>query len=286
MSKVKTIKFYTKRAALAAALGIASIAGASAQEIDWKQTVNIPKGQNMPKDVKANVLGIEVGDTYAELKAKLDALAPESIRPTTPPYKEMKTVFRIQTPGAGGMTGAISYVGQIDILRNLKGTGVPTIDDQMNIRLSAPSSGHQVLGLSRVVSHNNEADQPRVSELLAQLKQKFRSDPQVFDNGTLYRFQFRKGQAFVPANARALSCMDQYREDNADNIQRINANGECDVYLDVRFKPGITKDHAHTIFFTLSDNARAKTNLAADFAFFDSYFHNYQENAKGVAPKL
>jgi hypothetical protein len=286
VSKVKTIKIYKKRAALAAVLTIASIMGASAQEIDWKQTVNVPKGQNMPKDVKANVLGIEAGDTYAELKAKLDALAPESIRPTTPPYKEMKTVFRIQTPGAQGMTGAISYVGQIDILRNLKGSGVPTIDDQMSIRLSAPSSGHQVLGLSRVVSYNNEGDQPRVSELLAQLKQKFRSEPQVFENGTLFRFQFRKGQSFVPPNAGALSCQDQYRETSAENLPRINIKGECDVYLDVRIKPGITKDHAHTIFFTLSDNARAKTNLTADFAFFDSYFHNYQENAKGVAPKL
>jgi hypothetical protein len=286
VSKLKRINFYKKRAALAAALGIVSIAGASAQEIEWKQTVNIPKGQNMPKDVKANVLGIEVGDTYAELKPKLDALAPESIRPTTPPYKEMKTVFRIQTPGAQGMTGAISYVGQIDMLRNLKGSGVPSIDDQITLRLSAPSSGHQVLGLSRIVTHHNEADQPRVSELLTQLKQKFRSEPQVFENATLYRFQFRKGQPFVPPNAGALSCQDQYRETSAENLPRINAKGECDVYLDVRIKPGITKDHAHTIFFTLSDNARTKTNLTADFAFFDDYFNNFQAKAKGVTPKL
>ena len=58
------------------------------------------------------------------------------------------------------------------------------------------------------------------------------------------------------------------------------------VYLDVRVKPGITKDHAHTIFFTLSDNARTKANLTADFGFFDTYFNDFQAKAKGVAPKL
>jgi hypothetical protein len=263
-----------------------SIGPVLAQEFEWKQTVNVPKGQNMPKDVKANVLGIEVGDTYAELKPKLDALVPESIRPKTPPYTEKKTVFRIQTPGAQGMAGAISYVGQIDMLRNLKGSGVPTIDDEISLRLSAPSSGQQVLGLSRLLTYHNQADQPRVAELIAQLKQKFRAEPQVFDGGTLYRFQFRKGQAFVPPNASRLSCMDQYLEDKAQNIDRINAKGECDVYLDVRFGFGITKDHAYTILFTLSDNERTKANLAADFAFFDAYITSFQAKAKGVAPKL
>ena len=267
-------------------MAMASIVPVHAQEIAWKQTVNIPKGHNMPKDVKANVLGIEVGDTYAEVKSKFDTLAPESIRPNAPPYKEMKTVFRIQTPGAQGMAGTISYVGQMDMLRNLKGTGVPSIDDAISVRLSAPSSGQQVLGLSRGLTYHNEADQPRVSELTALLKQKFHSDPQIFDNGTLYRFQFRKGQAFVPQNAKSWSCSDQYREDKADNIPRINASGECDVYLDVRFVFGITKDHASKILFTLSDNERAKANLAADFAFFENYFNDFQGKAKGVAPKL
>ena len=67
-------------AGMALALIASSPAIAQLQKIEWKQTVNQPKGQNMPQGVTADILGIEAGDGYAGAKAKLEKLKNEGFR--------------------------------------------------------------------------------------------------------------------------------------------------------------------------------------------------------------
>lgn len=71
-----------KLSMIALAVAFAATGGAEAQQQDirWTQTINVPKGQNMPRD-RADILGLELGDTYEEAKAKLQKLAAEGIQP-------------------------------------------------------------------------------------------------------------------------------------------------------------------------------------------------------------
>ena len=75
-----------KRASCVVLGVVAALAATQArtQTIQWKQSINLPKGLNLPKDVKADILGIELGDSYDELKPKLDALLKESIKQPPP----------------------------------------------------------------------------------------------------------------------------------------------------------------------------------------------------------
>lgn len=294
-----------KRASCVVLGVVAALAATQArtQTIQWKQSINLPKGLNLPKDVKADILGIELGDSYDELKPKLDALLKESIKQPppqrtrsqkraaegmgnddSPPLIEDTTVIRVQTPG--GFIEPASYIGQIRLKRELPGTGQRTIDDHISIRLSAPASGNQVLGLMRTIFYRVPEDQPRVSEIMARLKEKYKTTPQDHSSGNslFYRFQFDNGRAINPPNASLITCPADYVIETADSVA--NREGNCDVVLIVRITAGLTKDHAEKIEFTLSDNERTKANKDADFGFIESYVRDMQGKAKGVAPKL
>ena len=66
-------------------LALAGAGAAHAQkQIEWKQVYNMPKGLNQPKGVSLDILGIELGDTYAEVKAKLTKLLAETAAPPKP----------------------------------------------------------------------------------------------------------------------------------------------------------------------------------------------------------
>jgi hypothetical protein len=41
------------------------------QTVEWNQTVTIPKRAALPKDISLDILGIQIGDTHGEAKAKL-----------------------------------------------------------------------------------------------------------------------------------------------------------------------------------------------------------------------
>ncbi|MEA2950917.1 MAG: hypothetical protein QOJ96_437 [Alphaproteobacteria bacterium] len=278
---------------------------ARTETMQWKQTLNLPKGMNLPKDVKADILGIEPGDTYAELKPKLEALLKESVRQLppqrtraqkrasegmgnddSPPMTEESTTLRFPTPG--GVVELEPYAAVINLKRELPGTGKPTITDLLTIYLSGPASGHQVLGVVRVLSYNANEDQPRISEIIPRLAEKYKSSPQTFTAGpgAIYRFQFDNGRAIAPSGASATTCQPVYNIDKADYVPQINRDGTCDVVLSVSVYPGLTADHAKRIEFALGDNERAKANLTADFGFLDAYVRDMQGKAKGVAPKL
>lgn len=291
---------------LAAALLIAAAGTATAQqnEIKWTQTTNMPKGQNMPRD-RADILGIELGDTYEEAKAKLQKLAAEGIQPKTktmtpaeravarmngersgpPPMREEQRIYRLKAPGANSSI-SVSYVQNIQMTRELP-TANGKMGETVSMNFSAPSSGHQVLGISRSITYYDQRDQPLISETLAQLKQKMKSDPQSINAGTpKYRFQFNDGKPFTQVNPTLVSCIPRTDVSDTIYLKTINETGDCDALMEVNAQTGVSRDHASILSFTLADNDRAKANLTADFAFINDYAKNLQQNTRGAPPKL
>lgn len=294
----------------AASLLMLTAAAPAQQSVEWAQTLNLPKGLNLPKDVKADILGIELGDTYKDAKAKLLALSKESAsapKPpmnatdrvaaendgvdTRPPLREIKRVFFLPTPG--GQRIEASYIGQIELRREFAGAGPRKIGDLLQVFFSAPSSGYQVIAIVRLVNYAEQADQTRIGPMITALKQKFGNEAKTEPNSQslLLAFQYNDGRAVVTKDYHNSVCLGASLYANGtgvsqQDIPRINAKGECDVSMDVRFNYGISKDHASAIWFTLADNERAKAALTADFAFFRSYIKKLQERTGGAAPKL
>lgn len=277
--------------ALCAVLGVAAVMAATqahTETIQWKQSINLPKGLNLPKDLKADILGIEPGDRYEELKPKLDALLKDSIadKVVCEPITESRTRIRYSIPG--GFIEPASYIGQIEVNRELSGTSSRTIGDYLAIQLSAPASGHQVLGIKRNLTYRTPEDQPRISELMARLQEKYKAAPQDHSSGgyKFYRFQFDNGRAIKPPNASMVTCPPAHTIDDSQSVPHINPEGNCDVVLVIRIRAGLTQDHAETIELILSDNERTKANKTADFGFIEAAVREMQGKAKGVAPKL
>jgi hypothetical protein len=291
-----------KRAAAAVLLLLGSGAAVHGQQIQWKQTINTPKGLNMPKDVRGDILGVELGDTYDEVKPKLQTLLAEALPPpkgsgmsgpaaeimgSAPdnPIAEAIMQMRLQVPGG---TVNASYPGQVTMVRKMKGSTQQSIHDSLEVVFSAPSSGQQVLGMKRAIMYLAQGDQARVSELIAALKAKYKAEPQRVNEFT-YRFVFDNGRSYVPAKVDpADGCRPQYSMQGQiqDVASIINRSGICDVVLDVEIKYGISKDHAEMVTFTLGDNERAKLNMTADLAFLENYVRDLQSRTKGNTPKL
>lgn len=274
------------------------------QEIEWKQTLNMPKGQSLPRD-RADILGIELGDSYAEAKAKLEKLAADGTLQNAPvsfedrlraenagsrvlrPLREEKRVFRMQVPGASTVITA-SFVAKLVMERKLPGKASRTYNDNVSVYLSAPSSGHQVIGIERVISYNSESDQPRVSELLAQLKEKLKAEPGVDQISTqsFFRFVYNDGRPATPRSRNVADCSYWHSVSDFEGVRQINPAGDCDAMMYVKVSYGISRDHTKHIEFVLSDNDRTKANLSADFAFIRDYIRSYQERTRGAPPKL
>lgn len=303
-----------KRAVLAVCAAVLAPVWASAAhaqaEMQFKQVLNTPKGLNLPKGAKVDILGIELGDTYAEVKTKFEKLlaeanpakpeasAPRSSGPDTlrllqqreadrmsgvvptRPVTEIRRVFRIDI-GATPLT--IAYVGELQLRREMPGAGGNKIADNVYVTLSAPSSGQQVIGIERNVTYQQD-DQPKISQVMASVQDKLGGPPQLF--GKIYRFQFDNGRLFAPPGANSLTCRTAHKIDAEDQVPTINTSGTCDVVFEVTFGSGISQDHASSIAFTLSDNERTKLNVGADFAYFQSYVQDLLAKSRGVAPKL
>lgn len=291
-------------AAMIAWLGAAS--SVPAQEVQWKQTLNIPLGQNISRD-RADMLGIEFGDTYTEAKAKLEKLAAEGIQPKKPSgsyadrmrmelrmqaagaapslsLREEQRVFQFQVPGQAKMVTA-SYIAKIKLDRQLPGTGERPVREYITVHFSGPSSGHQVVGMERFIDYA-QVDQPRISDVLAQLKAKFKADPQVHF-GTEYTYQFNDGQPFVPPVEPILRCLPALNAiESLDGIRNLNKDGTCDVVLLLKVNPGVSQDHATSLTFSFADNARIRANGGADYAFVESYIASMQKEIRGAPPKL
>jgi len=254
--------------------------GAQAQQtMQWKQVLNVQKHLNQPQGVSIDILGIEPGDTYEDAKAKLEKIAAEPGSQEISPVRETKNIFRLQTPG-GFLTA--EYVGSMQMERRLPEH--PRVQEGIRILFSAPSSGHQVLGVVRNLTYYEQNEQPRVSETLARLSEKLKAQPQQFD--TTFRYQFDNGRAFATPGANILSCKINMSANSPDAARNANNTGVCDIILDVGVEFGISKDHAKSLRFTLSDNERARQNVSADFKYFSEYARGVQTQSQGTAPKL
>ena len=256
---------------------------AFAEPVQWKQVVDTPKGLNLPTGLKADILGIELGDTYPDAKAKLEKLLAEGIKQPerssdpqsrltdelmgvdlSPPITESKS--QISFKEQGGTPIEINFVSGIQMRRDLKGVGPRPTHESVSMELSAPSSGQQVYSIRRSISYSEDDDQISVSDLIRSLSTKFQSEPQMlFD--FKYRWQFNDGKSHRP---KADGCRHGGVGSSAA-LAEVNPQGDCDIVLDVEISFGKSKQHASIVTFYLTDLERAKINQTADFQFFESY---------------
>lgn len=268
--------------ALAVLLATTGI-GHAQQQIEWKQTLNIPKGQNIPRD-RADMLGIEFGDSYAEAKAKLEKLDAEGIQQKGRPefgLTEDKKIFDFRAPGHSVITA--SYVGTLKLTRSLPGNGKQQITEYITLHLSAPSSGHQVVAMQRDIYYP-DADQPQLSALLDSLKAKFKTDPLV--GRDWISFQFDNGH---PAARRAdrTDCRAEIEEmQSLQRVQQVNRRGDCDVVMLLDITRGVSQNHVRILKFAFGDNERMKANSIADYTYISDYLKSMQSRKLGAPPKL
>ncbi|MEZ5898511.1 MAG: hypothetical protein R3D51_03360 [Hyphomicrobiaceae bacterium] len=274
---------------IAAALvsGAAILLGTNAsraEDIVWKQVQAIARGKGLPQGVHGDIRGIELGDTYADAKAKIDALRSEANAPEgDAKLKETETVFQLPTPH-GSITAA--YVGKVQLEIR---TTQPRGDDYITVRFSAPSSGHQVYSIERLLIYSDQKDQPRISEVVGSLKKKLRADPLEIRGreGVTYRFQFDGGKAWI-TNPQPFTACSAVTSDTIEQsrIASINDKGVCDVVFEMEATYGISDDHIESVWFRLTDNDRMKANLTADFGFFQTYINELRAKTGGSVPKL
>lgn len=291
---------------VAAALLLAMTGICQAQEIEWKQTLNIPKGQNISRD-RADMLGIEFGDTYAEAKAKLQKLGSEGIQPKAPGGNAMERmrmehrmqaagaaptlrlsedqkVFQFQAPGHSQIMTA-SYIGKLKLTRRLPGSGSATIEETIIVHLTSPASGHQVVAMERYINYP-EADQPQLSDIIGQMQAKFNAEPHIHLN--TFKFQFDGGQDVKPVPSKSLNlCTPAITAlDDFNAVRQVNKSGDCDVVMVLDVTRGISQNHASALRFYFGDNERIKANGTADYAYVDGYIKSLQSRTRGAPPKL
>lgn len=276
-------------AALAAIVGVAN----AQQAMQWKEVMSLPKGARLPPGVKAAILGIEIGESYRNVKPVAEALARED-REIDYYVKndEMSKLIRdtnVQLVLSGGGTAVtVSYVGKLDVSRNLRGGAKEAIYDTIQVYFSAPSSGQQVYAVVRNMIYHNAADQPRIPEIIASLQKALGYPGQIEKDGKYTRvlFAFDDGAPVTSGKRIAQSCVPQSASVFQESeLAGINQDGKCDVVYKVDFEAGISPDHAFQISFSLSDNERAKGNLGADYKYFSDYLRSLQTGSR-PGPKL
>lgn len=258
--------------------------------MQWTQTLDIPIGQGMPAGTKAELLGFEIGDTHARINAKIEDLIAGLPEGQTGSAKESSRVF--QVPLNNDNFVETKFVSQTDV-RIDKGASDPEF---VSFFFTAPSSGAQLYAISRDIYYNQHEDQPRISDVLTRVTEKFGVEPfKVLEDGATvtYRYLFDDGRA-VPAGTTDANgdCGYDYftpfmgKGEAEDRLQFINATGKCDIALDVRFDIGISDDRAKVISFGLYDAARARRNFEADFQYFRDYVTDLANGTAGNSPKL
>lgn len=267
----------------ALAVGLCAGPAAAEQQIDWKQVSNRELGTSLPPDLKADILGIELGAPYATVKPMMEALQKEGITPDVRRLREQSVSISLSEGDGTAITA--SYPAVLIVERDLKGTGPRPIFETIKVNFSAPSSGHQVLSIERRIAYSERDDEVRIAEVVKALTDKFRSAP--FFDGPTYRWQFNDGNAVVPMGKYPfMSCTGPSANAEEHELANINYKGECDVLLEVVFSTGISPEHTRRISFTLTDYERAKANLTADYGFFANYVNEVRSKTSGAAPKL
>jgi hypothetical protein len=279
----------TGLAIIAASLAAATTAGA--EDIQWAQVTNLPKGLNLPKDVTVDVLGIELGEAYASAKAKLERLHRDS--PAKADDKKIEQSDRRISMVLPGTSLSATYPGYIDFTSKVPGAGRIPIEERLTVFFSAPPSGQQVIGIERTIEYSEHADQPRIAELLDRLKAKFKAEPVVNprDTSVEYTFVFDNGRAVDPKTLTIVTCnadhgIQRAMPTNSRDVARMNSEGRCDIVLRLTIAYGLSKDHIKRVTFAFSDSERTKANFTTDDTFFGNYVKQLQDKTKGTGPKL
>jgi len=193
-----------------------------------------------------------------------------------------KTVqFRLDAPG-GYITA--SYVGESPRDAEDERQHAANITDVLELHVSAPSSGHQLMSLSSAPSCMTcPPTKPRVSELLTLLKAKFKADPSGSPR-TSTGFHVQRWPHPRAGQGRLSGLPSRDGGAVVINGARDQPHGRCDVVMEVDIGFGISQEHAKRVDFVLSDNERVKLNAGADYAFFESYVRDLQSRTKGNAP--
>lgn len=285
--------------------GLCGTAGAAAEDqIQWKQVSNVAIGANLPPGVKGDLLGIELGAPYAAVRPVLKALLAEGLpqaaqqdpatakmlgQDVSAPMEEIMVGIRLPRPGGGDIKA--TYLGTVILKREIKGKGPGTISEEIRVRLSGPSSGHQVLSVYRFINYPEQSDQVRISELIKSIGAKFLSTPRVTKGSasTSLKISFDNGQmnTLEKNSSEDMRCYASITDSyDQRSVVELNQSGRCDVVLQVEFAHGISDDHASSVTMTLTDVERTKVNMLADYGFFDSYIDDLRKRTSGAAPKL
>lgn len=279
--------------------GLFSTSAAADEEIVWKQVLNVPKGANLAPGTTWDVLGISPGDSYAEVRPRLDALLAESLPQAAPkdkttaallgqdtsgPLEEVKVSIYLPVPG--GKDIKATYVDRVELKRELKGSGARPIYDKLTLVFSTPASGNQVLSIVRGINYYEHTDQVRISEMIKTVVTKYGMAATVtkHEKSTDVKLIFDNGKVFNPANV--IEECASWMPMDINEIDRINPTGRCDVVLNITFGHGISDDHASSISFHIDDYARGKENKTADRQYFDAYLDDVRSRTAGQAPKL
>ena len=260
-----------------AALGF--VAGAAAEDkIVWRQVFTYDASQSEPAGVSLDILGIAIGDTFADAKAKLERIAQEN--GGNDKVKIVESFFRLPTG-----SGAFIQTKFPSILKLRTSVG------EISVYVSSPASGAQVYGVERLLSYYDKTKQVKISTLIPQVAEKYGVAPGIsseFGNALSYRIQFDNRQAVdtvsdptSQCSARGMRVWGQTERD----LNRINPKGDCDVIIDIEFNRGISKDHAKAIGFYVADLERAKAVLTADYQYFRDYIEQLKSGG-GETPKL
>lgn len=279
--------------------GLFSTSAAADEEVVWKQVLNVPKGANLAPGTTWDVLGISPGDSYADVRPRLDALLAESMPKAAPKDKATATMLGQDTSGPleenkvsiylpvpGGKNIKATYVQRVELKRELKGSGARPIYDKLTLMFSTPASGNQVLSIVRGIDYVEHTDQVRIGEMIKTVVTKYGKAASVtrYENSTDVKLNFDNGKVFIPANI--LEECHSWMPMDINKIDDINPTGRCDVVLKITFGHGISDDHASSISFHIDDYARGKENTTADRQYFDAYLDNVRSRTAGQAPKL
>lgn len=223
-------------------------------------------------------MGIAIGDTYADAKLKLERIAQE--RGGNDQVKIVEKYFRLPT-GSGAFLET-----KFPSVLNLEMFG-----ESISVYVSSPASGAQVYGIERILIYHDKDKQVKISSLLPQVAAKYGVTPGVsreFNGEASYRIQFDNRQAIeTTVDPYGLCRASRIRNwgETERGLKEINAEGNCDVIIDIEFNRGISKDHAKVISISIADLERTKAVLGADYQYFRDYIEQLKSGG-GETPKL
>ncbi len=267
------------------------VAAANANQVlEWSQIQKIEKGEGIPVGISLDILGLELGDSYTEAKAKLEAIRENQPQSAGGDIKSSEKHFRL--PSGGGQFVETKYTSKLTVEINHPDKNQ---SETIDAYFTAPSSGAQLFGINRRIWFYDHTKQPRISETLARVTEKTGAEPTNVNPGRddiRYLYVLDDGKVVdaplpIPSTLQCgfLGLSSLVGNFTEDTVRGINRSGDCDISQEVIFTYGVSQDHAKTMTFSLIDAERAKSNLGADFQFFADYITQLQ-NSGGEGPQL